>query len=123
MNNFIIMTDSTTDLNRSFYDTTGSVHIPHGFVLDSVERKDIFWTTMSEQDFFTTLKNCSSVSTTQPEMEYVMTASENAFKQGKDVLYVCFSSKLSGTYDTSCMIAKELMEKYPERKMYVLDSL
>ena len=43
-------------------------------------------------------------------------------KAGKDVLYIAFSSGLSGTYNSACLIAEDLLEKYPERKIVCIDS-
>jgi len=44
-------------------------------------------------------------------------------KEGKDVLYIAFSSGLSGTYNSARLAAEELLEKYPERKVVCIDSL
>ncbi len=48
---------------------------------------------------------------------------EKALSQGNDVFYIGFSSGLSGSYNVSCLVADELREKYPERKIYTIDSL
>lgn len=44
-------------------------------------------------------------------------------EEGKDVLYLAFSSGLSGTYNSARLVAEELLEKYPERKIICVDSL
>ena len=48
---------------------------------------------------------------------------EEALKNGKDVLYIGFSSALSATYSIANMVAKELAAKYPKRKIYLVNSL
>ncbi len=48
---------------------------------------------------------------------------EKALSQGNDVFYIGFSSGLSGSYNVSCLVADELREKYPDRKIYAIDSL
>ena len=45
-----------------------------------------------------------------------------ALKYGLDILYIAFSSGLSGTYQSSVIAAEELKEKFPERKIYCVDS-
>ena len=50
-------------------------------------------------------------------------ALEPYLKEGKDILYIAFSSGLSGTYNSIRMAAEELQEEYPERKLIVIDSL
>lgn len=41
---------------------------------------------------------------------------------GEDILFICFSSNLSGTYNCACVAQQELAEKYPERRLVVVDS-
>lgn len=47
---------------------------------------------------------------------------EKHLKNGDDVIYLALSSGLSGTYQTACLIASELLEKYPGRKISIVDS-
>ncbi len=47
---------------------------------------------------------------------------EPVLKEGKDILYIAFSSELSGTYQASTIIAAYLLERYPERKLFCIDS-
>ncbi len=122
MSNFIIMTDSTTDFDREFYEKTGVFHHPHGFVLEGKEYKDIFWTEMSSDDYYTALRNGAAVTTSMPEMALVEERAEAAFKEGKDAMYISFSAQLSGTFNMASVVAADLMEKYPGRTMRVVDS-
>ena len=46
-----------------------------------------------------------------------------ALEKGEDVLVLCFSSGLSTTYQSAVIAAKELQEEYPQRKIYVIDTL
>jgi len=55
--------------------------------------------------------------------EQAREALEPYLKEGKDILYIAFSSGLSGTYNSIRMAAEELQEEYPERKLIVIDSL
>ena len=48
---------------------------------------------------------------------------EPCLAAGEDVLYLCFSSGLSGTFQTACLCAEELREQYPARKLVCLDTL
>lgn len=45
----------------------------------------------------------------------------SVFEQGKDILYICFTSGLSGSYNSSLIAARELKEKYPERRIEIVD--
>ena len=48
---------------------------------------------------------------------------EEILSQGLDILYIAFSSGLSGTYNTSQIVIRDLMEEYPDRKIFCVDSL
>ena len=48
---------------------------------------------------------------------------EQALKAGEDVLYLCFSSGMSGTLQSANLCAEELREEYPARRLIVLDTL
>ncbi|MBC3798111.1 DegV family protein [Acetobacterium tundrae] len=48
---------------------------------------------------------------------------EKHLKNDDDVIYLAFSSKLSGTYQTAQLLAKDLQTKYPHRKITIIDSL
>lgn len=48
---------------------------------------------------------------------------EPCLKEGKDILYLCFSSGLSSTYQSALLCADELLDQYPERKIICIDSL
>ncbi len=51
------------------------------------------------------------------------TAFEKALQAGNDLIYLCFSSGLSGTYASACLCAQELREEYPDRKIVCMDTL
>lgn len=119
---FIILTDSTTDLPKSFYEATGVVHEPHGFIIDGVDYRDRFWEEMSQAEYYGHLKAGKPMSTTHPSLEKLYADVEQAFANGEDALYICFSSKLSGTYNTTRMVAAEMEGKYPGRCLYTVDT-
>ena len=48
---------------------------------------------------------------------------EAFLKDGKDILHITASSGLSGTYNSAMIAARDLQEKYPDRKLYIVDSL
>lgn len=73
--------------------------------------------------FYDMMRNGVMLETTQLDMHTCREYFEPILKQGKDLLYLAFSSGLSGTYNVACMVAKELQEEYPDRKIYVVDSL
>ena len=72
--------------------------------------------------FYDRMRKGSVARTAAANMETFKEAFEPWLKQGKDLLYIGFSSGLSTTVNSGVMAARELMEVYPERKILVEDS-
>ncbi|MDD7458026.1 MAG: DegV family protein [Clostridia bacterium] len=84
-------------------------------------RSDNCGMTMSE--FYDKLQNGAIPLTSQANAHDTAEFLEPYLKEGKDVLHISFSSGMSGTYNSACIAQKELQEKYPDRKIIVVDSL
>ena len=78
---------------------------------------------LSCKDFYTKLSAGEDAVTSQITPIVFKEVFESYLKEGKDVLYISFSSGLSGTYNSACLIAEDLREEYPERKLVCIDSL
>ena len=124
MSDYVIMTDSTCDITQEMADRLGVTVIPLSFIMDG---KTYFGSlnqqTISTHDFYTKLKQGDKVSTAQVNAEEFIADFEPVLKKGIDILYIAFSSGLSGTYQSAVIAQKELAEKYPERTIMVFDSL
>ncbi len=75
------------------------------------------------KDFYTQLSAGAESVTTQITPIVFKEVFETYLKEGKDVLYIAFSSGLSGTINSARLVAQELSEDYPERKIECIDSL
>jgi DegV family protein with EDD domain len=124
MNEYVIVSDATLDLPASIIDEFGIKVIPMGFNIDTAEyfhypdEREI-----SITEFYGKLKSGSVSHTTQITPIVFTDILGDILKQGKDVIYIAFSSGLSGTYNTSQIVLQDLKEEYPERKIYCIDSL
>ncbi|HWT74680.1 MAG TPA: DegV family protein [Mobilitalea sp.] len=124
MNEYVIVSDATLDLPASVIAEYGIKVIPMGVNIDGVEYShDPDEREISIEDFYGKLKNGSTSQTTQITPVVFMDYFGEILKQGKDILYIVFSSGLSGTYNTSQVVIRELAEEYPDRKIYCVDSL
>ncbi len=124
MNEYVLMTDMTCDLGAEWLDKYGIRTIPMTFSLgekDYVHYPDQRELTLKE--FYERLQAGESVKTTQINPEVYMNHFTEALGQGKDVLYLCFTSGMSGTLNTAKMAASQVLEDYPERRIVVVDSL
>ena len=74
-------------------------------------------------EFYGMLRSGANAKTAAANVETFLTAMSRHLEQGKDVLYLGFSSGLSSTYSASEIAAQELRERYPERKVLTVDTL
>ncbi len=120
MSDYVIVTDSTVDLPLEIIKKMNIKVLPMKVI---VNNKTYMENELDIHEFYVQLKNKAEVSTTQVNpLEYEDFFSEY-LKQGKDIIYVCFSSGLSGMYNSACIAAKNLKNCYPNNKVIVVDSL
>lgn len=123
MQTYQIITDSTCDLTEQLVQELGVLVIPMEFMLDEqVYHNYSDGRELSCPAFYQALREGKMPRTTQINTAAFLEAFEPVLKQGRDILYIGFTSGLSATYERSCMAAKELMERYPERRIVAVDS-
>ncbi len=124
MSDFYLATDATIDLTQELVDELGLKVIPMNFTLGKDEYKHYpDGRELSYEEFYRRLSEGEDASTSQISPIMYEEFFEPMLKEGKDVVYVCLSSGLSGTYNVSQMVATEMKAKYPERRVVAIDSL
>ena len=120
---YVFMTDASCDLTQKQAEEAGVKVLPMEFQIDDKYYQHYpDCRMMALEEFYEAMKNGAQPKTTQINYMNFKSWFETYLKAGKDILYTGISTGLSGTYDT-CMIAvRELEEKYPQRKIVVLDS-
>ncbi|MEE0786595.1 MAG: DegV family protein, partial [Oscillospiraceae bacterium] len=122
--NYVVMTDSSADLNPALEQELGvdiiplSVNCGDRTFLDYPDEREI-----KTSEFYGMLRSGANAKTAAANVETFLTAMSRHLEQGKDVLYLGFSSGLSSTYSASEIAAQELRERYPERKVLTVDTL
>lgn len=122
MSNYIISTDTNSDLPLSYARENGLLMIPMDFAIDGVTYSGLD-ENMVGPEFYNRMRNGAAPTTFQANMEEAKARFTPCLKEGKDILYIAFSSGLSGSYNTIRIAAQELMEEFPDRKIIVIDSL
>ena len=121
MNNYVILTDSSADLVPEILDNP-DLHILQLDVIvegeEAKENRDV-----DIKDFYAKLREKKNATTNAVNIEKFIIEMEKHLALGKDILYLGFSSGLSGTYNAGFVAANELSEKYPDRKIYTVDTL
>lgn len=121
MNKYVIFTDSCCDLATETYESLGLKVIQLDVIMEG--EKPTPNDQLDIKDVYEKLRAKKSASTAAINMERFYATFEQPLKEGLDVLYLGFSSGLSATYHASTLAMQELSEKYPNRKLYAVDTL
>lgn len=121
---YILASDATLDLPLDLVEKYHIAVVPMAFNLDGQEILHYpDERNMSIESFYEALKQGKTASTSQINPATYVEFFTPILEKGEDILYVCFTSGLSGTYQ-SALIAKDMLsEDFPERTIYVIDSL
>jgi DegV family protein with EDD domain len=124
MGKFILTTDSCADLSLKQVEEMSLEVIPLSLTIEGQtyphypdERA------LKVSDFYEALRDKKVATTSLINAAQFIEFFEPFLKAEQDILYIGFSSALSGTYQSSVLAAKELKEKYPQRKIVTIDSL
>ena len=124
MSQYIIMTDSSCDLPAGLAAELELEVLPLSVLIDGksyvnyLDERDITFA-----DCYAALRAGRNATTSAVNVEAFVQAMEPHLQAGEDILYLGFSSALSGTYNAGAVAAQQLAEKYPERKLYAVDTL
>lgn len=124
MSNYVILTDSSCDLPAAIADKLGIVVIPLSvFIEGNVYQNFLDEREIASHDFYELLHKKSMASTSAANAAAFFSVMEPLLQSGTDILYLGFSSALSGTYQAGRMAAEEMTAKYPDRKVLTVDTL
>lgn len=123
MSEYIITCCSTADMPASYFEEN---HVPYTcfhFMLDGKEYPDDLGKTVPFDKFYQMITDGAQPTTAQINTEQYTELFESVLKEGKDVLHLTLSSGISGTINSANIAKVQMEEKYPERKVVVIDSI
>lgn len=124
MSEYVIVTDSSADLTADQVEELGVIVAPLTYYLNEVPYVNYpDHHEMPISDFYSQVHSGANVKTSAVNPEAFVEFFTPTLEQGKDILYIGFSSALSATYQNGKNAAEELSESHPERKIYTVDSL
>ena len=121
MENYIIMTDSTTDLPISYIKEKGLNVIPLGYTIDGKNYIDNH--ELSSSEFFQKIKQGYVAKTFQINPEQFYEEFKKVLSKGIGILGIFFSSGLSGTFNSARIARDQILEEMPNAKIEIVDSL
>lgn len=123
MADYVLATCSTADLTNEYLKSRSIEYIKFNFYIDDKEYFDDMGQTISFKDFYQTMRDGAMTKTSQPNADVYKDFVIPFLKEGKDVILLNLSSGLSGAQTSANIAVGELKEEYPERKVYIVDSL
>ena len=125
MKDFVILADLTCDLSRELRKDFGVVeYIPGHITIDGQEMQTrLDWDLISREEFYQKLEDKKvKITTAAPNLEEYCEIFTKYINKGYGILSMSISSKISGTYDFSCVAANRVREQHPEAEIYCFDS-
>ena len=123
MANYVLTSCSTVDLDWAHLQERNIDYFNFSYFMDGKEYKDDLGRSLSYDDFYKMMANGAETKTAQPSIEDLKAFFKPYLEKGLDIVNLMLSSGLSGTYNTSKIVVKELLEQYPDRKICIIDSL
>jgi len=122
MKDYILITDSTCDLPKEYYEDRGIPCLCFPYSLNDTPYMDDFGQSLSYGDFYKGMRNGAIPATSTINVMMYTEAFTPFLEDKKDILYLCFSSALSSSYQNAKFAAMQLMEQYPNRRIRVVDT-
>ena len=123
MADYILSCCSTADLTQRHFDERNICYICFHYELDGKQYPDDLGKSMPFDQFYKAMAAGAETKTSQVNVEEFVQYFTPFLEQGKDILHVCLSSGISGVFNSANAARAELAEKYPERTIYIVDSL
>lgn len=117
---FKLVTDNTADLPLEYLKENNVDYMVLSYILDGIaygKEKELDW-----KEFYAMMREGKMPTTSQVNPDEAKRFFEESIKENKEILYLAFSSGLSGTYNSGRIAAEEVMEEHPDVKIVVVDS-
>ena len=117
---FKLVTDNTADLPLEYLKENNVDYMVLSYILDGVaygKEKELDW-----KEFYAMMRDGKMPTTSQVNPDEAKRFFEESIKENKEILYLAFSSGLSGSYNSGRIAAEEIMEEHSDVKIVVVDS-
>lgn len=123
MADYILSCCSTADLTKERFEACSIKYIPFHFAIDGEEYVDDLGETIPYELFYQKIKDGADTRTAQINIAEYVDYFSDFLEQGLDIVHVSLSSGLTGTVNSARNAALILKERFPERNIYIIDSL
>jgi DegV family protein with EDD domain len=123
MSDFVLSCCSTADLSKEHFQRRDIHYVCFHYFLNGQEYPDDLGQTISFPDFYQAMTEGAETSTSQVNISEYLDYFTPFLEQGKDILHLTLSTGISGSYNSAINAAAIARERYPDRKIYIVDSL
>ena len=123
MSDYILSCCSTADLSAELMEARDIHYICFHYEVDGTTYPDDLGQSIPFSKFYQMMRDGAMTRTSQVAAGEYEEYFESFLREGKDILHLTLSSGISGTLNSAMIAAEDLREKYPERKIYIVDSL
>ncbi len=123
MSEYVLSCCSTADLSREHFEKRDISYICFHFELDGKPYPDDLGQSIPFDEFYRRMADGAMTKTSQINADEFCAYFEPFLAEGKDILHLTLSSGISGVYNSACLAQQMMQEKYPERRIFIADSL
>lgn len=123
MGSYVITCCSTVDLPKEYFEQNNIPYACYHYILDGEEYLDDLGQSVPYDEFYRRIDGGSMPTTSQINISEFMAFFEPFLQEGKDILHLSMSSGISGTCNSAMNAKEELLAKYPDCTIKVVDSL
>lgn len=120
---YVISCCSTADLTKEHFEKRGIHYVCFHYELDGVGYPDDLGQTIPFDEFYQKMVDGADTKTAQVNIQEYLEYFTPFLEQGKDILHLTLSSGISGSHNSAVNAANIARERYPDRKIYIVDSL
>lgn len=122
MSEFVLTCCSTVDLTNDYLKERNIPYVSFHVQVGDDTYADDMGQSISQEELFRRMLDGEDAKTSQVTVQQYIDFFKGFLDEGKDILHLCLSSGLSGTYNSACVAAEDLREQYPDRKIYTIDT-
>ena len=123
MSDYILSCCSTADLPAEHFAARDIHYVCFHFSMDGQQYADDLGKSIPFEEFYKRMAGGADTKTSQVNTQEFIDYFTPFLEKGQDIVHISLSTGLSGAYNSACVAAQQLREQYPERKIYIVDSL
>lgn len=117
-----LIVDTTCDLPFELIDVPGVELLQFPYIMGNREQLDDLYQTITPKEFYGRMRKGEMPTTAQIPITTFHETFSRAIESGVPTVFLCFSSQLSGTYNTAVLVRDQLIAEHPDAELYIVDT-